>query len=854
MTPGAGNDILSQGDLGDSLSVSGQRSGPEGAQYAISLSSTDPIGSYSVDWGDGTTTSTLSHDYSFPAGPQAYTVTLTVTGTNGADGTCTVTLVQPDPPQLVADGPPILSEGTPCLLDLSASTGNGTISDWTINWGDGSSVESWTQGTGGWSNGSTSSEAGPSHTYTTGSGLYTVSVSGESVDGGGYAALNTIPVAVLPAVPTGLEAQLDGSTSVSLSWQPDPLPGTAVVEVSTDDTNWSLPSEFYYTDGPALPSDWGYSASNGSAGVNWLDTFTTYYFRVAAVNGAGQSAYCQGVECTTSGPWSSVHWGSTDVKGLGMAAYRTGGNCGTPVSAADVLSEDPSRYVILANDGYGDDPTGSLDNLAYHDQQVDKSGAITLNDPNLAKITLEQLPSGDSTGMVSVSVSGPARMYDSTGKPLGTGGCYTVQLGGTDPLADLASRSDDIYIEGTGADPDLVVTYAYSQDGFGWGPTAGAEVHMTVAQISAVGLNDNALSTIPCGEDLAEMSVDPSFLLENAAPVEYRTRVTALTSSEITGLTVNVPGGGGYSDTGALVGVGAGSCFAAESAQPVLFDDENSAAPTPQQIADIAGLTGARVLWAPTDGPIMTISMTTAEDDLTFQMAVKAAFRRAPVPSVMLRQRLDQVAKGAFLVTNGLDMKAQGSAAVETWANVENDVKAAASAPQVLALYGHANADTFTFGWASKSPGRDGTLSFLLAQAVKLDTPDASAVTLSANNATWIGGQIKALKDSGKLASNCIVVLYGCCSGLNYTDGGMPAELAVASGCTVFGTGGFPPFPPGCDIRTPLGQPNCDNLDVNATQGFKDSLTYWALHDDEKTLATCGNSQKNKWWAFVPSP
>ena len=47
-----------------------------------------------------------------------------------------------------------------------------------------------------------------------------------------------------------------------------------------------------------------------------------------------------------------------------MTAYRTGGNYGVPVSDADRLSYDPSKYVILVNDGYGDDPSGQNNNMA----------------------------------------------------------------------------------------------------------------------------------------------------------------------------------------------------------------------------------------------------------------------------------------------------------------------------------------------------------------------------------------------------------------------------------------------------------------------------------------------------------
>ena len=147
MTPGTGTDILSEGDLGDYLTVSGARSGDEGDVYTLTPNNLDPSGDNiaswsvdSVDWGDGTVNSNLSHTYTFGNSPQAYTVTVSVTGEDtltSAQTTATYTLTEPPVPELLADGPPTLNAGQACVLSLSAAPNDSIISDWNINWDDG---------------------------------------------------------------------------------------------------------------------------------------------------------------------------------------------------------------------------------------------------------------------------------------------------------------------------------------------------------------------------------------------------------------------------------------------------------------------------------------------------------------------------------------------------------------------------------------------------------------------------------------------------------------------------------------------------------------------------------------------
>jgi hypothetical protein len=99
MTPGAGNDILSDRDLGDYVTVSGQWWSGYADDYTLTMTSpaSHRVSEWTVDWGDGSVPSTasganaaLTNYYAFANGLQPYTVTVTAVGEYNTDGTCTV--------------------------------------------------------------------------------------------------------------------------------------------------------------------------------------------------------------------------------------------------------------------------------------------------------------------------------------------------------------------------------------------------------------------------------------------------------------------------------------------------------------------------------------------------------------------------------------------------------------------------------------------------------------------------------------------------------------------------------------------------------------------------------------------
>ncbi len=124
------------------------------------------------------------------------TIAIRVTDSEGVQKIATTTLeVDNVAPTLTLRGPESVDVGLPYLLELAASDpGTDTISNWTVNWGDGD-VET-IPGSPPWA----------THTFGSGGQVYTISATATDEDGT-FTAANTVDVQVLE---TG--ARLDGQT------------------------------------------------------------------------------------------------------------------------------------------------------------------------------------------------------------------------------------------------------------------------------------------------------------------------------------------------------------------------------------------------------------------------------------------------------------------------------------------------------------------------------------------------------------------------------------------------------------------------------------------------------------------
>ena len=90
-----------------------------------------------------------------------------------------------------------VTEGQPCTLNYQAAVGDGSISQWQIDWGDGSTPTTIQSG---------ALSGSSNYSYTSGDGCYTATVTATDSDGATYS--QTAPVAVVPQAPTGPNATL----------------------------------------------------------------------------------------------------------------------------------------------------------------------------------------------------------------------------------------------------------------------------------------------------------------------------------------------------------------------------------------------------------------------------------------------------------------------------------------------------------------------------------------------------------------------------------------------------------------------------------------------------------------------
>ncbi|MGW6399603.1 chitinase [Streptomyces sp. NPDC055134] len=186
-------------------------------------------------------------------------------------------------------------------------------------------VSTWTPGSSGWQQLSTTFTTGANTTsvtvYTHGwygqSAYYADDVSVLGPDGGGGGG---DPV-VIPAVPAGLAAGTATSSSVDLSW--NSVSGATGYNV--------------YRDGSKVAS-----VSGASATVTGLAAATSYSFQVSATNSAGESAKSAAVTAKTA---TSGGGGGGTVPKHAVTGYWQNFNNGATVQK---LRDVPSQYDIIA--------------------------------------------------------------------------------------------------------------------------------------------------------------------------------------------------------------------------------------------------------------------------------------------------------------------------------------------------------------------------------------------------------------------------------------------------------------------------------------------------------------------------
>ncbi len=291
-------------NVAPTLAISGAASVNEGSTYTLNLSSSDPgadtISQWTINWGDGpaqtVTGNPASVTHTYADGTAHYTISATATdedGTYAAGNTVAVT-VNNVAPTLAISGASSVNEGSTYTLNLSSSDpGADTISQWTINWGDGTQVV-------------TGHPASVTHVYADGNSTshYTISATATDEDGT-YAAGNTVAVNVVnvaPTVNTGGPYQTFDDTPIVLT------------ATATDPAGAADPLTFLWDlDGDGVYGETGTSATRG----NEVGASVTY-------NPTGQGNTTQTVKVKVNDGDGGVTTATTTVQVLGTGTLQIG--------------------------------------------------------------------------------------------------------------------------------------------------------------------------------------------------------------------------------------------------------------------------------------------------------------------------------------------------------------------------------------------------------------------------------------------------------------------------------------------------------------------------------------------------
>ena len=183
------------------VTISGPSTVNEEATYTLNLSATGepsnhPITGWTINWGDGTSSQTLTgnpssvtHVY---ASAGSYTITASATENEGTFSASPLHVtVKMIPPTVTISGPSSVNEGSTYTLDLSAvgEPANHPITSWTINWGDGSAPQT-----------VTGNPSSVTHVYQDGPNAYLITAS--ATENEGTFQSNSLSVTVLHVPPT----------------------------------------------------------------------------------------------------------------------------------------------------------------------------------------------------------------------------------------------------------------------------------------------------------------------------------------------------------------------------------------------------------------------------------------------------------------------------------------------------------------------------------------------------------------------------------------------------------------------------------------------------------------------------
>ncbi len=295
----------------------------------------------------------------------------------------------------------------------------------------------------------------------------------------------------------------------------------------------------------ALAANVSYDGSTAVAGTDYSGTLPTQVtFNagvqdvIVAVAPATSTSHLfstvvAAIEASENGSYaSSTSPAQVNIAGTlaTLVAYRTAGNYGQQVAASDVLSHNPSSYVILTDTNFTQDPSNASDDLDYNTALVNASKKVNVSNLNFAKITIAPLDNIDPAGDLQLQFSdaGDVRLYDSSGALINPSTCSLDLAHPSGPLAGLLDTEDEngpiyagpvsIYVEGLSADPDFSIQEAYTAPD---GTVSSQRLDMAILGVSYANVGKQTIAAVaPVNRDTVLAATDAAGLAETQTTIK----------------------------------------------------------------------------------------------------------------------------------------------------------------------------------------------------------------------------------------------------------------------------------------------------------------------------------------------
>ena len=199
---------------------------------------------------------------------------------------------------------------------------------------------------------------------------------------------------------------------------------------------------------------------------------------------------------------------------LGLTAHRTGDLAGQAVSQTAQQSGDPTQYVVLTDNTTSFDPAAVTPNFALPTAAIGGGDYVRGQtggpvDPDLAKITLKQIPASADAGLLTIALLdsgnnpdvGGVRLFKDDGTLLydaGTTGPGPLTLDLANPsgyLAGLKTGDLNVWLQGVRPDPNFTLAAVYTDPSGQRLPRT--DVHMDLAQWDFVGTDGQPVGWTP---------------------------------------------------------------------------------------------------------------------------------------------------------------------------------------------------------------------------------------------------------------------------------------------------------------------------------------------------------------------